>query len=463
MILTNRSITNDNLPQNNIKFKDSKETEMIKIIDEYDSNFLSYIARLYEALNNEKLDFDKIKNSIEALSLFNQKQEFCYLNNLIYPEKRKGVKIPSPIPVPSCAFQLHNSVTLTTNEHGYFAGVFNPFYLGNGSVLPYTYMTIQDGTEAELMIAKKTSSLWFNNHESLNGTSDNRYFYPMYIQQDIPNVYDQYRLVSASITLKYIGRLDIASGLVGGAIVFDEIPNIGLIGRDGSDNFDVTTVSPGLYKYGNFDLAQDSFYWQENNAIEGLRELYFPIDNSFEEYTKLNDPRRVQLKQVIVDGEGTERPEYGLTGNVDQDYYKSGFNFMFYGWGLPASSACFKLDIFCNFECLPNASFLNYLPLSMNAMGVSNEEKRQASLIVQKQPVMKLNDTKAFSLTNYMPSIWEKLKRKFHNALPGIGKLISQKIVNSIPALKPGIALANNMIASQAQISEMNQPMEDVE
>jgi hypothetical protein len=411
---------------------------------------LSYLGRLYESLNGEHLNFDQVKNSVEALSLFNQKQEYSYLNNLLCPEKNKGVKIPSPIPVPSCAFQLHNSVTLTSNVNGYFAGVFNPFYLANGANLPYTFKgDFEGGVNVDIMTAKKTSSLWFNNHESLNGTSENEHFYPMNIQQDIPNVYDQYRLVSASITLRYIGRLDIASGLVGGAIVFDEIPNVGLIGRNPDDSFDVTTVSPSLYKYGNFDLAQDSFYWQENSALEGLRELYFPIDNSFEEYTKLNDLRTVKLEQTIIGGTD-ERPEYGLAATVDQDYYKSGFNFMFYAWGVPPNSACFKLDIYCNFEALPNATFLNYLPLSMNAMCISSQEKKRANMIVQQQPIMKLNDQEKRIETSIMPGIWSRLKSKFKNSLPGIGKLLTRGVISAIPALKSGLALAGNVIASSS-------------
>jgi hypothetical protein len=455
MILTSKLTANDDLQKNTIK--DNKEAEIVKSIDDYDSNFLSYIAKLYESLNGEKINFDKIKNAVDALSLFNQKQEFCYLNNLMYPEKRKGVKIPSPIPVPSCAFQLHNSVTLTTNSHGYFAGVFNPFYLSNGSRLPHLF---EDGEDLTMNITK-TTSLWFNNNEFLNGSADNLHFSPVYIQQDIPNVYDQYRLVSASITLRYIGRLDIASGLIGGAIVFDESPCVGVIGTSGTGDA-VESSNPMLAKYGNFDLAQDSFYWQENQAIEGLRELYFPIDNSFEEYVKLNDASTIKLVKQLISED--PRPQYAAICNMDQDYYKSGFNFMFYGWGLPPSAACFKLDIYCNFECLPNSSFLNYLPLSMNAMGVSSEEKRQASLIVQKQPVMKLNDEKSFSIVNYMPSIWERLKKKFHDSLPGISKLLNYKIVSSIPSLKPGIALANSMIASQAQVPESTvRPMDDVE
>ena len=90
----------------NIPFNENKNKQINVLIDEYDANFLSYIARLYQSINGEKMNFENIKNSVDALAQFNEKQEYNYLNNLLYPERCKGVKIPSPVPVPSCSFQL---------------------------------------------------------------------------------------------------------------------------------------------------------------------------------------------------------------------------------------------------------------------------------------------------------------------------------------------------------------------
>lgn len=53
------------------------------------------------------MDLSKVKDAVTALTQFNKRQQYNYLNNLLHPERCKGVKIPSPIPVPSCSFQLH--------------------------------------------------------------------------------------------------------------------------------------------------------------------------------------------------------------------------------------------------------------------------------------------------------------------------------------------------------------------
>ena len=422
-----------------------KTDEAIKLIDKYDATMLSYLRRLYEALNGEKIDFTKIQNAVDALAVFNQRAEYNYLNNLLHSEKCKGVKIPSPIPVPSCSFQLHNCVTLTTNAGGNLAFIFNPFFLGDSSNLNFEKPPIipapQNAYNFRVNSAQYISTLWVNNHETLNGYSVNNNWNPVNIGQCIPNVYDQYRLVSASIVVKYIGRMDITSGVIGGAIMYDDTKYVGsylnctIVEND--DQANVTSYNPDLAKYGNFDLAMDSFYHQENLCLEGIRELYFPLDNSYEEYTQLGNIN----KSTVATDSAFQR--FTVTF-PDTDVYKSGFNYFVYVMGAPPSSACFKLDIYCNFECLPNSSFLNYLPLSMNPDTISANEKKAAIATVQQKPVMSTKEANAMIVSK--PSIWEKLKNKFKNALPGIGKLIANGIVSMIPGLKPGLALAGTLI-----------------
>jgi hypothetical protein len=222
---------NNEDPGRDIKYQENIDKNLLSLIDDTDKKMLGYIGRLYEATHGEKLDFEKIKNAVDALQEFNTKNEYSYLNNLLHPEKCKGVKIPSQIPVPSCSFQLHNCVTLRTNASGNLAIVFNPYFLASNIhkeyIATYTSRTPEGVVWDKQFHTNYYTTLFVNNDNSLNGYSENNAWTPINIGQEIPPVYDQYRLVSASLVIKYIGRLDTVSGVIGGAIVCDENPEIG--------------------------------------------------------------------------------------------------------------------------------------------------------------------------------------------------------------------------------------------
>ena len=422
--------------QNTINLS-SNEDNITKTLDQNDIKFLNHLSRLYMELKNSKLDITQIKENVDALQQFNSTQQYDYLKNLLYPEKCKGVKIPTPIPVPSCSFQLHNCLTLSTNSSGNLGILFNPFFLYNNNIQNKQFST---NNVTESVNLTYLSTLYVNNNDTLRGSASDVNWDPISIGQMLPPVYDQYRLVSASVVVKYIGRLDIASGVIGGAIVFDELDGIGggFVLQTQTGQATGTSIPTNISKYGNFDLAMDSFYHQENLCLEGIRELYFPIDNSFEEYVRMTDGANITLEEV----------SNRIYFKSDQDYIKNGFNWMIYVLGAPANSACFKLDVYLNFECLPSASFLNYIPITLSPMGTSSDEKRKANLIVQQKPIMKLSEKNDYSPAP-MPSIWTKLKDKFNGYLPSIEKLISKGIISGIPGLKTGLALAGTMLNMQ--------------
>lgn len=408
-------------------------SNLLALLDDYDKKMLGYIIELHNASGRDIINIDKFENVIQALQHINAENEYDYLNNLLHPEICKGVKIPSPIPVPSCAFQLHNTVTLTTNSSGNLVFLFNPFFLYNQTLIGKTF---QANTSTE-GITRYASSFIYNNNDQLNGHSPlQEGWKSINIGQGIPNVYNQYRLVSACVVVRYIGRMDITSGVIGGAIIYDEsiFPILYCQPNDGIQT-DMAVMPIGLLqKYGNFDLAMDSFYHQETNSIKGLREIYFPLDNTYEEYTK-----------AIGDIDGLNTGSYGVYDTIPclSNTGKCGFQQMVYVLGAPPSSSCFKIDIYCNFETLPNAEFLNYMPISLTQKNVSSEVKKQSIAIVQKTPITDLVTKQKWYGGSKGNSIFGGLKKIWKSGIPK--KAIGYLAPYIMPYFKPAVSLLNLM------------------
>lgn len=431
-------------------FNTSQKTEILddvkNSIEDADIIIINKLFNLRNLLTAERLSIASIKQQIDELSAYNKSQNYEYLVNLLRPEAARGSKIPSQIPVPSCSFQLHNSITLTTNDKGNVAFFMNPDFLAGESAIGVPLGTIGN---YKYYSHSYLSTAWINNNDQLTGNAPNNNWGPVNFGQTLPDVYEQYRLVSASMVVTYIGRLDSVQGIVGGAIFFGENDTIGGLVQQYNDEEQynpqgggLQTVAPALTKYGNFDFAQDAFYSQQNKTLEGVRMLYFPIDNSFEEYTKVMDNATINANQTLQDGH--------VMYQVGEDYYKAGFNWFFYSQGAPTNSPCFKVDIYCNFECLPSAAFLNYMPISVNPLHVPGDEKKKSILFVQSHPIMKSNEDICDSVAP--PSIFTNMIKKFRNGLPCFDKLRAMGLMGAIPGLKPGLALAGNMIQQSMQL-----------
>lgn len=437
------SINNQKKNQQDFTSKNAN-LNLKKIVDNNDMILITKLNGLRTSLNGDNVNVRSIRQQIRDISRFDQERNFDYLSNLLKPEKAKGCKIPSQIPIPSCSFQLHNAITLTTNSSGNIAFIMNPFFLASNTIVG---QRLPNAEGNYTYVHKYLTSAWLNNSDTLTGAAADDNWSPVDFGQTIPPVYDQYRLVSASLIVKYIGRLDNVQGLVGGAILYADNSAIGgqvQVASSATGAYDpagagTNTVTEGLSQYGNFDLAQDSYYHSENMTLEGVRELYFPIDNSFEEYMKVVDP------SSGLDGNSTDA---GVELVAANDIFKSGFNWFFYATNAPPSTSCFKLDIYCNFECLPNAKYLNYMPISLTPFTVPLEEKKKAILMAQDRPIMKSGE----ELYDGAPNLFNKMIKKFDQGLPGFDKLKSYGLMGAIPGLKSGLALAGNMI--QANMME---------
>jgi len=340
---------------------DGRALQEDQIVNNYDARLMQYIVNLHNALRDDKISVSKFQSAMEALRYYQDEYELEYLNALIHPESARGSKIPSQIPVPSTSFQLHNTVQFTPNSNGNAAIYFNPCYLNTNT-----------GTAR--------TTLYLNQHSSLTGSATNDNFNSLDIGLNIPGIYNSYRVVSASLVIRYVGRLDIVQGMIGGAVFFD--PNL----HAGSTT--AGTKDTTLAQYGDFNFAMDSFYTQENYTLNGVRILYFPLDNSYEEYTNL----------------GTEQKGFGM--------------FAYILGGVPGGN--YKLDIYVNYECLPNPSFLNYMPVSSCTKGMGT--KSQAIAAAQQTAVTDADADKPKKQNN---GFWNWLKENVGEFLPGIAKIAS--------------------------------------
>lgn len=362
----NRSYYGDNSFGNTMKGDNSElkrltnsiqDTNNDGIIDESDKIFLRYVVEMYKSLTGERVDLNSFKNAHEALEMLKRSEEKEYLNTLLKPERCRGGKIPSAMPIPSSSFQLKSSFYISTNASGNAAVCINPYYLTDGAL----------------------STVFLNNHSSLSGLGSNpNQFLAINAGQQIPqNIYQQYRLVSASVIVKYVGRLDIVQGLVGGAIVYDKAITPTAIG----------SPLAALDKYADYNLSRDAFFQQEYYSIQGMRELYFPLDNSFEEYQSLNNA-------------------------------KDGFMFLVYIQNAPPSAASFKVDLYFNFECLPDVRFLNYIPTEISKQ--SPVVKEEAYDAVKKFAITKENETAPMVKKG---DFWGKIGDKFGQYLPKVADI----------------------------------------
>lgn len=333
------------------------------LLSKTDKDLLGYIVKLHAILTNETLDLNNFKDVVEAIENLKKTSDHDYLKSLVRPEFARGSKIPTNIPVPSSSFQLKQSFSIKTNSLGNACIILNPYYLSSGS---------------------GNSTVFVNTDETLDGASTNNNFVAIDVGQEIPAVYNQYRLVSGSVVARYIGRLDIAQGLIGGAILFDQsiIPT------------PIGDPNPNIAKYGEFNLSQDAYYWSENFTLEGMRELYFPLDTTYEQYQTLNTS-------------------------------KNGFGQVIYVLGGPPSQTIFKVDLYFNMECLPDVSFLNYIPTSVNYSSTAGKD--QAIKKVQARPVMSENANSQTTMKEQGGggNIFSNLMDTVGTILPAAMKLVS--------------------------------------
>ena len=352
-------------------------------LNENEKEIIEKINDLYENLKYKNKNINHIIKKIKEIT--NIENDNLYFKALLYPEKYKGIKIPDKVPLATCTFQLHTT-KLLSNLNDKFEIIFNPYFLYNSK---YSYNgEIEYGMTAYKKYGKEIilSSNDYNDAFTYRYLTsfyklvyDNDYdqfgyvFAPDFVDQGIPNLYSKYRLVSACVELKYVGKLENVSGVLGGTIITENNPYIG--GDLYVFNDLAMPIGSKFFKYYDkyIDYKQfsNSIYHKQQECIDGIKLLYFPLDNSFEEFHDVICPENIINTKSSIDNDYSHKAMLECDNN-----YKNNFNFYIYGLGLPKGNNNFKLDVYCNFECLPNPEYSALLPLNIynNNLNIKNKQ-----------------------------------------------------------------------------------------
>ena len=349
------------------------------------NQFINGLGELKQSLDANTLQLKMIQRQIDQLTKFTEEENHEYLQNLMYPECRPGCKIPSRIPVPSTTFQLKSVATFSTNNKGNFLLRINPWVLASEEAIGKAYPVVSvQGTNIWEYVCPPISSVAYDDYNTLTGDNENPLSETIYKTVDMGQVvpkglYASYRVVSASARVKYIGPVEQASGMIGGGIVNKSI--LGLTCRQYSVNrssdvppsYNPSADTYNAFMYGNeftyFNNIDHLVYSKTNSCLEGIRLLYFPIDNKYEEFTK-----------IITDMKTCPLPaNYPFNGNtcfepVDS---RNSFWWFIYGRGLPTSSSCIRLELTINYELMPSEKYLNYMPININPVYVDSKVRKK--------------------------------------------------------------------------------------
>ena len=288
-------------------------------------NLMNWIVNMHNVLNRDRINLTDVGALVDSLKHLSDDARDDYLATLLYPESVSGKKIPTLFPIPTSTFQMHltcgGGTFQKTNNSGNIAWTWNPAFLLENT-----------GTNI--------TPFFLNTDTSLNGNGASNFF----LGQDIgynslpTGIYGSYRVVSASIVVSYIGRMDIVSGVIG--------MGIGLNNSGVATPAAINAVDAASGNFSNFLQIDNLYYSERTQAANGTRAIYFPIDDRYTNFNPVYNSTAVGPPSVLA------------------NTFVSGFYFAGYAQGLPPATNCLRFDLYINFESIVTSNYNNFIPSS---------------------------------------------------------------------------------------------------
>lgn len=389
---------NNQLPSEETKTNENDQimsSQDYQILQHSDKKYLRFLYNMWSLLKQPRIHLSELNSVMQTYDMMKQDFQEEYLGVIFQPERPAHAKIPSLFPVPSSSFLNHSQVSLTTNATGNIAFTWNPYFL-------------QDSSTAA------NSTLFVNNNAALTGTASSNFFTSTDLGYALlpANLYSQYRVVGASITVTYTGRMDIVSGIIGIGVGLNQF----------AGNAALAAVDANSQIFGNFNLIDDAYFSKRTQAINGVRAIYFPLD-----------PRFLQFQSLATS--------------------VNGFYFSFYGAGLPAASQCLRVDIYTQYECTVQPQFSGYITQSPGAYSNRNWLETTSDIINKNPDVVTQASSDAPSATAFsagggtagVGGMFDFVSKLLGGAKKFLGS-DAGKILKSIPGMGQIAEIAGNVL-----------------
>ena len=281
----------------------------------FEKRTIETVARMYRLIStrDKNVDYNLLVKAIEQIAENRSDAEKQYLIALFFPERVKHINVLFPFPVPTYPFIQKMTGKLSPNTDGNF-------------LLQAVCPLLVDSTSA-------ASTVYVNTHNDLNGIVQDTvsaHYVPVATARCLQGAFNAYILQCFKISVQYIGRSDIQSGIFGGAYFISTVDSL------------KPDTNASLFNY-----IDDSINSVKVDSSDGLNVIYYPLDMSYTHFMTIN------------------------TDNVASHSMNTSIRLCIYGSALPngnvsssnGSPNCIAFNVHAIYNVIPSQAFNELLPV----------------------------------------------------------------------------------------------------
>lgn len=333
-----------------------------------------------------------------------------YIYGLYHPDvvfkESLDIKSPSYMPVPTTTFKFKETFTVIPNSKGNFVLYWMPNFLGTSDSIFRVHKSdaYLDNMEGVF------SNCYVNNSEELDGNAALlngwRGMTFKHVQQD----FQKYRLTSASVKVKYTGKVLDQSGMLAAAASYIRSPRTVLlypVAESAPSSYEIPIqITTGMAQFCDFDNIRQG-QWAETTSIvsdpDGITCTWVPTD---------------PLNQVFVDNattidainhaavwSGTSMVAHWTPTNANISYAIAGY-------GIASQTSCITVEAYYNYEIIVKQEQFPYF----------SPRVAHPKLLNHKDTLQRVTDLVSshglvtHSKTHESPTVWTKVRGAFTKA-----------------------------------------------